>query len=145
LLIRQVSLSKLLLKSKKEAETMKRTIIAAAVVLGIGISGFALANYWGGYGSWSPMGMAGYSCPMWGRGYAGPYGGPGAGSYEGASLTQRDAEAIARNYIGPNPNLKLGRIEEKETHFEAEILTKDGSRVSRLSIDKNTGWVRPIY
>jgi hypothetical protein len=82
------------------------------------------------------------------QGYCGGYGGYGygPGTYEGAkALTQEDAEAIVKNYIGPNPNLKLGTLEEKDTHYEARIVTKDDSLVSKLIIDKNTGRVRPLY
>lgn len=96
----------------------------------------------------------GYGGHMMGPGYGGQMMGPGygqpcwrnaPGTYEGKTLTEKDAASIVRNYIGPNPNLKVGKIEDKETNFEAEILTKDNSLVARLSIDKTTGWVRPLY
>lgn len=124
---------------------MRKGLIALAVVLGVGMGGYAFAHYMGpGYGGWGHMG------PGWGGHMMGPsYGGHcwgGPGTYEGAdAATEKDAEAIAKNYIGANPNLKVGKIEDKETHFEAEILTKDDSLVARLGIDKNTGWVRPLY
>ena len=88
--------------------------------------------------------------PGWGGHMMGPgYGGhcwenPGALT-GGKAITDEDAEAVARNYIGTNPNLKVGKIEDKETHFEAEILTKEDSLVTRLGIDKNTGSTRPLY
>jgi hypothetical protein len=44
-----------------------------------------------------------------------------------------------------NPNLKLGEINERESVFEAEILTKQGSLVDKLTVDKNTGWMRSVY
>ena len=44
-----------------------------------------------------------------------------------------------------NPNLKLGKIEEKETTYVADIVTKDGSLVDKITIDKNTGWMRSTY
>jgi len=44
-----------------------------------------------------------------------------------------------------NPNLKLGKITEKDNYFEAEILTKNDSLVDKIMVDKYTGWMRTIY
>jgi hypothetical protein len=124
---------------------MRKVVIALAVVLGVGLVGYALAHYSGpGYGGWDYMGP-GWGGHMMGSGYGGYcWGGPG--SYgETKAITQKDADAIARNYINANPNLKVRKIEDKETHFEAEILTKEDSLVARLGIDKNTGWIRPLH
>jgi hypothetical protein len=54
------------------------------------------------------------------------------------------AKMLAERYVQStgNPNLKLGKVEEKETYYEAEIVTKDNSLVDKLQIDKNTGWLR---
>ena len=60
-------------------------------------------------------------------------------------MTESDAKSILTNHIGANPNLKVGKITDKETYFEGEILTKEDSLVARLAIDKATGWVRPLY
>jgi hypothetical protein len=121
-------------------------VLVLAVLLGIGIGGYALAHYWGhGYaGGWGQMGP-------WGHGYkmAPAYGGCCCGgpltSERSAVITEEDAVGIARNYIGVNPNLKVGKVEDRNTHFEAEILTKDDSLVTMLDIDKSTGAVRPRY
>ena len=119
------------------------------LVLGLGVAGIASAGYWGnmmgsgwgngghmmgpGYGSGGP----GYGMPCWDNAY---------GANQGQStLTKQDAESIVRNYIGGNPNLKAGGIEDKTTYFETEIRTKDNSLVSKLAIDKNTGYVRQLY
>jgi hypothetical protein len=61
-------------------------------------------------------------------------------------MEEKDARAILENYLGSvrNPNLKLGKIEDKGETFEAEIITKDGSLVDRLAIDKRTGWMRSV-
>ncbi len=90
-------------------------------------------------------GYGGHGGQMMGPEYGGPCQKNAPGTDEGKILTEKDAKSIARNYIGRNPNLKVGKIEDKENTFEAEILTKDDSLVVRLTIDKTTGWVRPIY
>ena len=45
--------------------------------------------------------------------------------------------------VFPNPNLKLGKITEQDEVFEVEIVTKDGSQVDKLLVDKSTGWMYP--
>jgi hypothetical protein len=127
------------------------------VIVAVVAGGVAFAHYRGYGGHMMGQGYGGYGGHMMGPGYGG-YGGhmmgPGsgkpcwgdaAGAYEGKTLTEKDANSIVLNYIGRNPNLKVGKIEDKETKFEAEVLTKDDSLVTRLSIDKTTGWVRPLY
>ena len=51
------------------------------------------------------------------------------------------------NYITKmkNPNLKLGKIKDAGTAFEAEILTKDNSLVDKILVDKASGWMRSAY
>ncbi|MGD2125751.1 MAG: hypothetical protein PVG99_06695, partial [Desulfobacteraceae bacterium] len=62
-------------------------------------------------------------------------------------LEEKDAQAILEDYLKStrNPNLKVGKIEDKGPVFEAEIVTKEGSLVDKLAVDKNTGWMRSIY
>jgi hypothetical protein len=62
-------------------------------------------------------------------------------------LEEKDAKVILENYLKStrNPNLKLGRIEDKGDDFEAEILTQKDSLVDKILIDKNTGWMRSVY
>ena len=54
---------------------------------------------------------------------------------------------MVKNYLASvrNPNLKLGKIEEKGSVFEADIVTKDNSLADKILIDKNTGWMRSAY
>ena len=63
------------------------------------------------------------------------------------ALEEKDVKPMLENYLKStrNPNLKLGKIEDKESTFEAEILTKDDSLVDKIAVDKNTGWMRSIY
>jgi hypothetical protein len=72
-------------------------------------------------------------------------GGGGSGTSEQKPITEKETESILRDYIGRNPNLKVGEIKDKGTYFEGEIVTKDNSLVTRLTIDKNTGWVQPLF
>lgn len=88
----------------------------------------------------------------WGMG---PQNGPRHGPQYGPPYQQRQEpmdEETARKYLkdylnsSRNPNLKVGKIEEKGRYFEAEIVTKkEGALVDVLALDKYTGWVRSIY
>jgi hypothetical protein len=62
-------------------------------------------------------------------------------------LEEKDIKDMLENYLKStrNPNLKLGKIEDKESYFEAEILTKDDSLADKIAVDKTTGWMRSIY
>jgi len=44
-----------------------------------------------------------------------------------------------------NPNLKLGKIKDEGSFFEADLLTKDNSLVDKLIVDKDTGRMRSAY
>jgi len=88
----------------------------------------------------------------WGMGpQYGPQDGPG---YQGPQYQQpqkpmdgEKAKSLLENYLEStnNPNLKLGKIEDKGNAFEAEIQTKDGSLVDKILVDKRTGWIRSVY
>ncbi len=62
-------------------------------------------------------------------------------------LKEDDARSVVEKYLTStrNPNLKLGKITEREDVFEAEIVTKDGSLVDKVIVDKSNGWMRPAY
>ena len=62
-------------------------------------------------------------------------------------LKEDDARSVVEKYLTStrNPNLKLGKITEGEDVFEAEIVTKDGSLVDKVIVDKSNGWMRPAY
>jgi hypothetical protein len=139
---------------------MKRTFMVLAIVLVLGIA-IAYAQYPGPYGG---------DCPCYGRwmgpGMMGGYGmgpgmmwgwGPGYGPqypqrYQQYPQTQKpleekDAKEIAENYLRNmrNPNLKLGKMKDAGSAFEADIVTKDNSLVDKVLIDKNTGWMHSAY
>jgi len=109
-----------------------------------------------GYGMGPGMMGPGYGQ---GRGMMGPgYGvgpgmtGPGYGygnRYQQPEqpVDEKAVESMLENYLKAtgNPNLKLGKIEDKGSTFEAEIVTKDESLVDKIAIDKTTGLMRSIY
>ncbi|HOV84845.1 MAG TPA: hypothetical protein PLM79_00675 [Syntrophobacteraceae bacterium] len=93
------------------------------------------------------------NCPMMGQGgtmgHGGMmHGGTGQGQ-PGAPLTEDQAKTMVDNYLKSmnNPNLKMGKLTgpEGKDYYEAEILTKDGSLVDRIQVNKNTGWFRSAY
>jgi hypothetical protein len=136
----------------------KMVLVGSIVVLGLAVGGVAYAQYWGfgghmvgpAYGGY--MMGPGYGGYMMGPGYGSSTAGPGygycwdnaAGAYEGKSLTRKDTESLLRDYIGGNPNLRIGEITDKGTYFEGTIVTKDNSLVAKYGIDKDSGSVRPL-
>ena len=140
---------------------MKRSwIIALAAILVLGLAGYGLAHQFGG--AWSGQmgprmmgGMMGPGMMGGGSGQMGPgmmqgFGGSAAnmpcaayGPQAGRTgkVTKEQATSWTSNYLAAlnNPNLKLGNVTETETHFQAEILTKDNSLVEKILIEKATG------
>ncbi len=84
-----------------------------------------------------------------GPGYGGQYGPQYGPQYQQQQkpMEEKDARGILENYLTSmrNPNLKLGKIMEKDYYFEAEILTKEDSLVDKILVDKFTGWMRSVY
>jgi hypothetical protein len=80
---------------------------------------------------------------MWGPGYG--YGRPYGQPHE--PMDKKEAKAMVEEYIGSgrNPNLKVGEIEDKGPVFQVQIVTKDGSLVDELAVNKDTGWIDSIY
>jgi hypothetical protein len=82
---------------------------------------------------------------MMGPGYA-PQDGP---QYQQPQkpLEEKDVKVILENYLRStrNPNLKPGKVTEKDNYFELEILSKDNSLVDKIIVDKYTGWMRSAY
>ena len=62
-----------------------------------------------------------------------------------APLSQEEAKTLMDNYVAANPNLKIGDITEKDDVYVGEIVTKDGSLVEKLIMDKSTGWMKREY
>src|SRR4030042_1682014 len=99
----------------------------------------------GGYGMGPGMMGPGYGYGM-GSGMMG-WGDQGYGPQNQPlekPLQKKDAEAMVENYIQSlhNPDLKLGKMTDTDTSFEAEILGKNKVVLDTIIVDKNTGWTR---
>ena len=129
------------------------TIIILAVVAFFGLGSIAFAYRGMGTGMMGPgYGMGpGMMGPGYGYGQQyGPQYGPQYGrQYQQPQkpLDQNQAKQEVESYIRSmrNPNLKLGKIEEKGNNYQINIETKDGSSVDKILVDKNTGWMRSEY
>jgi hypothetical protein len=99
-------------------------------------------GYGPGYGMGPGMMGPGYG---YGRQYGPQYG----RQYQQLQkpLDRNQAKQEVENYLSSmrNPNLKLGKIEEKGNGYQINIETKDGSLVDKILVDKNTGWMRSAY
>lgn len=76
----------------------------------------------------------------WGRGQC-----PMGKSGDMAPISKDDANMLMKNYVSGNPNLKIGDIIDKDDVYVGEIVTKDGSPVEKLIINKKTGWMKRTY
>jgi hypothetical protein len=56
------------------------------------------------------------------------------------SLTQEQAsEIVSRHVKRLNPDLKIGRINDAGSFFEAEIISKDNEVIQLMGVDKESG------
>lgn len=72
--------------------------------------------------------------------------GPGMMQPLRQDLSAADVQHIMEHRLSGqgNPNVKLGKVEEKDDDtIVAEIVTKDGSLVQKVEVDRHTGWMRP--
>jgi hypothetical protein len=97
-----------------------------------------------GMGPGMMQGGGGMGPGMMGQGYGT---GPQYQQQPQKPLEKKDVEAMVQDYLAStrNPNLKLGKVKDEGSTFEAEIVTKDGSLADKILIDKNTGWMRSGY
>lgn len=66
----------------------------------------------------------------------------------GEALTQEDAVSIVEGYLKKinNPNLKVGEVERTaDEDYLVEIVTRDGSLVDKLEVNRFSGWIHSIY
>ena len=120
----------------------------------MGYGGYGGPQYCPYCGSYlGPGGGYGMGPGMMGPGYGYGYGmGPGMMYGYGYGpryrqldkpLDKQEAKELLEQYVQSlyNPDLKVGKITEKDNYFEGEILTKDNVLVDKIIIDKNTGWM----
>ncbi len=62
-----------------------------------------------------------------------------------APIEKDEAKMLMKNYVAANPNLKIGKITEKDDMFVGEVVTKDGSLVENLEVDKNSCMMRRSF
>ena len=131
--------------------------IAPRTMMGPGMMGPWMMGR--GYGAWGAPTMGPAMCPMMGywtdamsRGWAGSYYGTPSEQLArpeqlAKPLTKEDAAAIVKNYLAStrNPNLKIGDVKESDDYFKVEIVTKDGSLVDEILVDKRTGSISSAY
>ncbi len=62
-------------------------------------------------------------------------------------IQMEKAQKIVHEYLNDtgNPNLKPGKVKDEGDYFLAEIVTKEGSLVNHIEIDKDTGRVNSRY
>lgn len=103
-----------------------------------------------------PSTNRGWSCPWMGQGGTAGKDGwycPWAGHKgmwhpsKGQPVTQDQAKQLLEDHLRytKNPNLKLGDILDKGELYEADVLTKDGSLVDKIQVNKKTGYLRSAY
>lgn len=112
-------------------------------------------NYSGsGYGMGHGMMMGpGYGMgpgmmgPGYGYGYGPQYGYGQQYQQPSKPLSENQAKQEVENYLSStsNPNLKMGKIEDKGNDYEVNIETKDGSLANKILVNKDTGWMRSAY
>ena len=80
-------------------------------------------------------------------GYGPQYGYGGQYQQPQKPLDQDQAKQEVEDYLKStrNPNLKMGKIEDKGNDYEVDIETKDGSLVNKVLVDKATGRMRSAY
>ena len=110
-------------------------------------SGYGMGQGMMGSGNGMGQGMMGS-----GNGYGQQYGPQYGRQYQQPRQTQtpldrNQAKQEVENYLRSrkNPNLQLGKIEEKGNGYQINIVTKDGSLVDKIMVDKNTGRMRSTY
>ncbi len=117
--------------------------LAATAVLGLALFAAAPSIAHGpiqgmGFGQGVGPGMGHGVGPGFGRGF-----GPGAGmgtclraASAGGQVTPDSVKTfLGRQLSWRNPNLKVGKVTEKDGTITAEIVTKDGSLVRAIQVD----------
>ena len=97
---------------------------------GYGYGSAGSYDHMGGYGSMMDNDRSNDEQPCW----------SGEESTSKVQINKEEAKGIISFQLRrSNPNLKVGKVTEKEEGFEITIVTKDNSLVDRLVVEKNTG------
>lgn len=60
--------------------------------------------------------------------------------------TAEEAKQVIETYLSDNKEgVRVGKIQEKNLYFEAEILDRNKKLIDRAIVDKRTGRIRSIY
>jgi len=64
-----------------------------------------------------------------------------------APLNEQQARVSVQHYLDMmgNPNLAIGEIAENGNYFEISVVTKEGSQVNTIFVDRSTGWIKSKY
>ena len=134
-------LNRLLLQTRIHLAMFQHAISMGGQGMGPGMTGRTMNG--GGYG---PYGMGGMTPGSVTKSLLGacqsiPYFRPDE------PVAMAEAKMLMESCIKSthNPNLKLGKIKDQGTDYEAEILTKSNMLIDRILIDKKTGWMRSAY
>ena len=93
----------------------------------------------GGAGPGGQGGRGGWYCPWMNQQTGSPVARPGQ------PLSADQAKALVEQDIRGNPNLKAGKVISKDDAYEVDIVTKDGSLVDKIQVNKQTGWFRSVH
>jgi hypothetical protein len=115
-----------------------------AVIIGrlllLALFGFAYTHFWGSGPAFACGGMG-----SWGSSGGGDYvpqrrGPSGLFANRAPGLTQEQAHDVVANHVKKlNPDLKIGRLQDAGSYYEAEVLGANGEVVQRLGVDKESG------
>jgi hypothetical protein len=129
----------------------KLALVALLAVLAVILTAGALSAQPAGpgYGGGGPgycgggpgmqRGQGGWYCPWRGQQTGPPVAKPGQ------PLTADQAKTMVEQNIADNPNLKSGKVSERDGVYEVEVVTKNGSLVDKVQVNRQTGWFRSAY
>jgi hypothetical protein len=120
----------------EEMKTFGAVIIGGILLLAV--FGVAFSNF-SGFGHVQACG-GGWGAP--GGGNYVPQGRAPSSSYmnRAPAVTQEQAQKLVANHVRKlNPDLKIGRLQDAGSYYEAEVLGANGDVVQRLGVDKQSG------
>ncbi|MGE4423072.1 MAG: hypothetical protein AB7D39_12305 [Pseudodesulfovibrio sp.] len=68
----------------------------------------------------------------------------GASGRSGAVSSSAQAESVVKGHIGRNPNLTTGAVVDRGNAFMVDVVTRDGSLVDQLTVQKSDGAIRSV-